>query len=361
MISTPPIRLTNIQALRGVAALFVLVFHIFEWHRLAQIGNVSSGTFPNFMSKGFLGVDLFFVISGFIIVYVTRAKGEGVRTAKAFLISRATRIYPLWWFYAGLMALYFWAAYGLPVDMARLEDGQGIVSYLLKSFLLFPQEGAPVLGLGWSLIHEMYFYVVFAVILLLPKKYLGLSLTVWGVCVILGASLGLAKPVATGFVTLIFSPLTLEFLAGACVGLFVCQGFYKYAKIAGCLGIIVFLVLISPWAGNLDNTLPYGRVILFTIPLSLWVYSGAVLDLTRGYKPPKSLVSIGDWSYSLYLSHVLVLSAVKRSLEKFGVGFQNVGPWDEGVFFALCLGLAVLVAALSYRYIERPLIRYFRT
>ena len=106
-----------------------------------------------------------------------------------------TRIYPLWWLFAAATAGYFLIATGVPWDAEMLAnfDLSG-TEHLLKSFLLIPHEAFPVLTLGWTLMHEMYFYLVFAALLLLPQAYRGPALIGWGVLIVIAMLSG-----ATGF------------------------------------------------------------------------------------------------------------------------------------------------------------------
>jgi len=165
-------RLSSIQALRGIAALLVLVFHIAEIQRSVIGTGPDTIWLSGWWNGGYSGVDLFFVISGFIMVYVTQNKAGSWRHSLQFLYARIVRIYPVWWVFSGIMALYFWQAYGVPADIERANISGGLGAYLLRSVLLLPQAAVPVLGLGWSLIHEVYFYLVFALILCVPRRYL---------------------------------------------------------------------------------------------------------------------------------------------------------------------------------------------
>jgi len=183
-----PQKLESIQGLRGIAALLVLLFHMASFQRQMARGNTDdialvSGIWDN----GWAGVDLFFVISGFIMVYVTRDSGRHFKDIGHFLVSRVTRIYPLWWVCAGIMTLYFWVTYGMPAAPDRVADSHEAMSYAAKSFMLIPQQAEPILGLGWTLIHEMFFYLIFACLLFLPRKYLPLALAAWAALTIIGA------------------------------------------------------------------------------------------------------------------------------------------------------------------------------
>jgi len=181
----PPV-LLSVQALRGLAALLVLMFHIYEMQRIfliehpdtpaALAGPLSTG----FWAQGYAGVDLFFLISGFIMVYITAHQPSGWRTARQFIWSRFTRIYPLWFLFCTILAVQYFVRHGVPVDEAIPGYDGNYPLYLIKSLLLIPQSALPILGLGWTLIHEMFFYFGFTVRLLLPKKFRYVALPFWG-------------------------------------------------------------------------------------------------------------------------------------------------------------------------------------
>jgi len=122
-IETPPPlsenrarRLDNIQALRGIAAVLVVFYHIALFLREGAWPGVS-GYPTGIWDQGWVGVDLFFVISGFIMVWTTRDIQRGVGTAANFLWRRALRIYPLWWICAAVMAVYFSGPPSLSLDI----------------------------------------------------------------------------------------------------------------------------------------------------------------------------------------------------------------------------------------------------
>jgi len=130
------------------------------------------------------------------MVYVTRETGRSFGDVRRFLSSRITRIYPLWWVCAGIIMVYFWVTYGIPAAPDRIAGPHEAVTYALKSLLLIPQDAPPILGLGWTLIHEMFFYLVFALILFLPKKYLLPALIAWALLTVAGSFL--IRPTAFG-------------------------------------------------------------------------------------------------------------------------------------------------------------------
>ncbi len=440
-------KLNSIQILRAIAALVVVVYHIraIEALTIAQSGLVSPATGlaePGLVSglwaNGFIGVDLFFVISGFIMVYVTRDTGTGLRQARSFLFARIGRIYPVWWLFASVIAIYFTIAYGAPVDIKQAAASQQQpISHLLKSYLLVPQPVFPVLGVGWTLVHEMYFYIVFAGALLLPKRWLPFVLAAWALVLIAGTFGGLHRGFAVDYTALVFYPMTLEFILGAFAGLLICSGRLwggRMLLFVGALWLVAAMQFVAPPVGEdlawIEFMLRWGRVLVYGVPSVIIVYALACLEkqdrlnacltalgLAAGFvfgcmvaggadlvwrvvssclgaafaaamvtvwmrrQTVKShslllaLAAVGNWSYSLYLSHTLVLTGMRRILPFLGnVGENRLGLpgplmdvlrlgspgyLDNWVFVILSLSATLVVSWLAYRFFERPVARKF--
>lgn len=276
-------KLQSIQALRGIAALLVVMVHgaAFERILISENGLAEAPLIGGLFLNGYGGVDLFFVISGFIMVWVTQRAVPGVATSADFLFARFLRVYPMWWMAAGLML-----AYALNVQiLSTLATGEIVeepirysTSYLLKSFFLLPQLEFPVLAVGWTLIHEIYFYAVFAVLLLLPRTFLHWGLLVWGGLVVASSFAGLPAPTAENFLTLAVHPMTMEFIFGAIAGLVVTSGIRWRG---GFMTLFASLWLTSSFClqGTPDeHAMLWGRVMLFGLPCTALVYGVATLD-----------------------------------------------------------------------------------
>lgn len=433
-------KLQSIQALRGFAALLVVMMHfgILEAKSIADNGLSEPGIIGGLFTNGYAGVDLFFVISGFIMVYVTRNMMPGPHAALEFLFARVTRIYPVWWAFAGAVTLYMVTAYGLPADTAGwagATGGQPVFPYLVKSFLLIPQAEFPILNVGWTLIHEVYFYLVFTLLILLPRAWLPALLTGWGIIVTAGAMLGLSFHNATNLVTLAFHPMTLEFLLGAAAGLAVTNGLIWRSGLLFLLATLWLLIALGYQGEESAFLLEWGRVFWFGLPAALLVYAAAGLDVEQrhiwlfpalagalvmitlylltgadgtsseetrraatlltvtvggiamlvviwfgwllGQGAPDVLnrtrsffrhllngaVKLGDWSFALYLSHLVVLSGLRKV---FGILGQpdalapffrlgHPGVLDNVVFLVTGLVLTLVTSWLSYRFYEQPL------
>lgn len=364
MVTPGPKRLESIQALRGIAALLVLFFHLAAFQKQMAEGNPSdisltSGIWDN----GWAGVDLFFVISGFIMVYVTQNRGRTLRDVGQFVFSRVTRIYPLWWVCAGIMSLYFLLTYGMPAAPDRVANSSEAITYAIKSFLLLPQSSEPMLGLGWTLIHEMFFYIVFACMLFLPRKYLMAALICWVVFTVIGSQF--IRPAAFGrtFAELAVSPYSLEFIAGGFAGYFISTHriFMPIAIMSVGFVSAVLALLLFPYDGEASYTIR--RVAIFTLPFMCLVYGAAGSEMRDQLKTPQWLSRLGDWSFSLYLTHYIVLVTLRRIYRLFfpeNLWVGALGVWDNVIFALLALTLSIVTASVFYNLIERPSLKFFR-
>ena len=341
-----PARLVNVQALRGIAALLVVFSHLLIIER-----KYSPDQFlDTWMSFGQVGVDLFFVISGFIMVHVARNMQRGTKAALEFIFARITRVYPLYWL-VSLAVLILWL--GRPdIVFSNFKTEPNII----KSFLLYPGSRDPLLAVGWTLIHEIGFYLVFALALLLKPKYLLPYLLGWAGIIILGqwanlganlgAELGSFGPVRG----LLFSPLTYEFLAGALAGWVFHKSNAKFALPSLLLGLALWAaalyVLISADHSMIESHM--GRVIHFSLPSTLTVYGLAGLKTNM----PKCTQTLGDWSYSLYLTHVLSLTLFGRIWGKFA----STSIWDNIPALIMMTIASIVVAGLTYKLTEKPML-----
>jgi len=209
-------KLNNIQALRAFAVLLVVGLHLLAIEiKYAEFEVL----LPDFMRIGISGVDLFFVISGFIMVVVTQSQPDLHNThASKFLYLRFSRIFPLYWLVtASILIVYLY-------DRSLMSFTQFDTPFVLKSFFLQPQGQLPMLMVGWSLIHELYFYCVFAIFLCLPRKRLPWLLLLWTLAVLAGHYLFSENHrIANDYARILFSPLTLEFIAGCYLALYMCD------------------------------------------------------------------------------------------------------------------------------------------
>ena len=380
-------KLTSIQMLRGIAAFAVMMSHLYamEVNAIDVKGAAEASLIGPVWEKGFAGVDLFFVISGFIMVYVTAGRERGAASAADFAIARASRIYPLWWLFMSVTAIYFLSVHGVPGDPIQFQlAGQSEAVYLLNSALLLPQAGHPALGIGWTLIHEMYFYVVFAAFLFAPQKWLPFLLAGWAAFVVACDLAGYSNYYPTNLFELANYPMTVEFIAGAFAALLVMSGRRAFALPLTFIGAGAFIVSMFVFSNaDAEYTLRWGRVLWFGLPAVILIYGITSLEAEGGLKlavwPPRlqrwaewiwrRLVRLGDISFALYLGHILAISGLKRLFEFIGGELRAAGapsfladmfvlgtpgPLDNFVFLVTSVIAAIVLAELTYRYFERP-------
>ncbi len=337
-----PRHLDNIQALRAVAALMVVAVHLQLNEMRAPEGHVLSP----WLFYGVSGVDLFFVISGFIMVYIAHRRFGAARHALAFILERAARIYPPAWLFTALALAGVFAA----GTADKWLSGHN----LLFSFLLLPQRQPPLLAVSWTLIHELYFYLVFAVFMLFGFRWLPLALALWAALVLAAQKTGLWH--LNPWTLIAFHPLTFEFIGGCVVGLIVVYfppRFGLWAVLAG-IAWLLWSIISMDLPMNPDRfPFGWGRVAAFAPPAALVVYGMVALEETGQWRAPPWLTRVGDWSYSLYLSHLLVIATLAHAW----VRLQRPGVADNLAFIGVSLLAVLTLAWLSYRFYERPLLR----
>jgi len=337
-------KVQNIQGLRGIAVLLVVFSHMLPIEgKYAQFDYI----LPQLFLMGVSGVDLFFLISGFVMIAVTRNAFQTNKDTQKFLYHRITRIYPLYWFYSSLLlCVYLFQPH-------LINSSQGNQVNIVASFLLLPQDLLPLVNVGWTLIHEMYFYLVFTLLLFLPKKYLLTGLIGWGCLVSIG-SINLLWA-DNQFARIYFHPLTLEFIIGCMIAMLYFN--YSIKGNAKIIAVIAFITWITGYYLFQEITgkeTPAGwmRILVFGFPAALALYAALLYEKNNTVIMPQWIRKIGDASYSIYLSHVIVLSVVGR----IWLLFAMEGYWDN-IIMLLTMLIAVLVAGqISYHVIEKAML-----
>jgi peptidoglycan/LPS O-acetylase OafA/YrhL len=338
-------RLITIQALRGLGALAVLAAHIMF---LEQNQAQGATLLPNIEPACQAAIDLFFVISGFVLVGAGHRASERRGAAVRLLGQRLARVYPVFWIYSGLLVIGYLVVPGWMPGWWQNYRGS-----LSAAFLLLPQKHATsLLGVEWTLIHEVYFYWVLAAICLAGAKHYHRLLGAWALCVFGWHLLRGLVPLNNPFVDLAFNRYTITFLLGCLAG-------WTYEKRPGAIGPRVFLcgvgllaVASLLYCSGVMGT-PYGwpRVLLYSVPCALIVSGAAVAEERLARWVPNWLCLLGDASYSIYLTHVPVCLIVCR-----------LWPLTRAQGY-LAHGLAILSMALAalafgllgYRLVEAPL------
>lgn len=321
----------GMQVARGVAALLVVLFHA----TLTLHGRNMAPVFD----RGGIGVDIFFVISGFVI-YLT-AQGKPWR---AFLTRRLARIVPLYW-------LFLTAKLGLILATGHDPTGMaGDPLYLLGSYLFLPLRSVyPLIGAGWTLNFEMYFYIVAAVMLaLLPARWFAMALTLYmAATVLVGGGMRGGWPSVSDIPLLsLLSPLCLEFIAGVWIARH-WSGGRRWPAMLSALSIGAAVIVIAIGPADLHYT-PW-RVVYWGMPAALVIAGIVQLEPVVGFRHWTLPLLLGDASYSIYLAHTAVLPLLDPVV-------RHLPPSALVQGAALVLGSAV-AGVTVHLVIERRLVR----
>lgn len=335
-------KLQWIQVLRALAVLLVLLSHLFRIDEKYS----ADVLLDDWALVGKSGVDLFFVISGFIMVMVTEGRREGFRRAAVFLYRRLLRIYPVYWFYTTIVLVVYLLRPGMV--------NSGEASSIWGSYLLWPSDSPFLVAVGWTLVYEVYFYLVFALLFFLPRSFLVGGLLVWAGFVLVLSFWSEAWSVWARCAT---NPLVYEFIFGALLAIFCLKNAPKISLVTS-LGLVILAIITVFWGGEwylfTEGDTPKGwwRVLVFGVPSVVLVYAAYAMDFSNVHAP-RWLVLAGDSSYSTYLSHVMVLSVLGYFWVWIGRYFALSSLWVLPFMVVACF----VYGWVSYRFIEKPLLR----
>ncbi len=338
--------LISVQALRFLAAAMVLLGHLQDSLRRGRIKGAEAVSDPT-MIPWHSGVDIFFIVSGFIMFFMSAAHFGKPGAPGQFLERRAIRVIPLYWLFTSLMIAVIFALPGKVVH----DDLDA--PHLLATYFFIPWPNAdgavqPLLSVGWTLNFEMLFYAVFAAAMFLPLRAGLIALiSTFGVFVIAGWALPLPEPFATWT-----KPLILEFLFGISLAALYMSGIRLGAVARLCLVALGVALLIVGEAAGLRGEV--GRWLLWGVP-SAFIAAGFILgpDFATT-RLTEALRLGGDASYSLYLSHLFSLRAI-------GLVWPLLGITNGWAFIAVAGTGSIIAAVLVYLLIEKPMLRLLRS
>ncbi|MFH8134957.1 acyltransferase family protein [Pantoea osteomyelitidis] len=340
----------GVQALRGIAALSVMLFH-FRWN----INAVSPGLGDKLFGWGATGVDLFFLISGFVITLSAAKTPQGISGALTFLKKRAFRILPAYYiiliisfFLSGAMSTFHYA-----------DKTENFISAL--TFMPIYPDHAPfyvadsgLYGVRWTLNYEVMFYLFVSVALLFAKRWVWVALLFAATLILLPLMLWHNLSLdPSGYTTksallgLITNPVIWLFLTGMALGLVLPYLTWLPPR------LMVFFTVLSLIAAAYFFS--HGLFIGHGILSSGWIYSLILFCVVLsegiiGKYVPSVLMWLGNISFSLYLIHTLMNNGIGKRFVHFGIA-------DGYGRLIISVIASFLLAWLSWRYIERPFIQ----
>jgi peptidoglycan/LPS O-acetylase OafA/YrhL len=348
----PTEKLLAVQVLRALAALMVAIAHA------SEEAIYFFGFYPPFNSQPLgKGVDLFFVVSGFIIYYSSIRLFQTSRPVITFLRNRALRVIPLYYLFTTLMVVAV-LAFPSGVKEARLDIAQIVSSYFFLPYERYDGRIAPILSLGWTLNYEMFFYAIFAISMWLRGKqaawYCLGSLVVLS---LIGAFLPTGVHATVRAWT---SSIVLEFGMGILIALAYERwgGRWRTSTINALalifLGFALLYILNLP-----EKVISAPRFVTAGLPAAMMLWSAVMLlpmHVERAL--PSFLIAMGDSSYSLYLSHRFIQRPIQIAISHSNFGSANVAGL---LYVVVAVVAAVAFAHVVYLGIERPMLRRLRS
>lgn len=334
---------TSVQILRLAAAMLVVVMHTTQAMSIHMTGQGNG----HYWANGAAGVDLFFVISGFVMAMSTRANHATgparLQAAWMFMKRRLLRIAPLYWFYTLLKVALLLALPGLAAR-SLLEPG-----HLMASLLFIPSVSPwgliePTLPVGWTLNFEMLFYAIFALAIVLRAPRIRF-------CLLVFLTIFIAGHTVAPFVPLAFyaQPIVFEFILGICIA-HMLPHYRAIPPAAGLLAICAGFVLMfgMNWDASANRFFTWGLaaglVVLGAIWLEPWVKRARIAA---------PLSFLGDASYSIYLSHTFVVPATVLTLRQLGIQIPLI------VVVTVCL-VVLVSGCISYLWLELPMTAFLK-
>jgi peptidoglycan/LPS O-acetylase OafA/YrhL len=334
-----PGKIVAVQYLRAIAALLVLASHALLYPLATE--NLVYGRL------GWLGVILFFVISGFIMVSVTNA---GRFDGRQFMRRRIQRVVPLYWAFtlvAAALAL-------LAPHLFKTTTFDGSELALSLAFIPFYNAASnglhPLYKLGWTLNYEMFFYACFALLAMFTARRRVVGLTIAYMALALVGFLVAPHSAIPQFYT---SFLPLAFVAGCWIGLAQLEG--KIATLPGPamlgLALVVVIGLIEGFVWN------RGLVEDATAFVGFLAFSAGVVLLALRYQQSLPqltwLERLGNASYSIYLAHIFAVALIA------GLGLRLIGsslPGIVPIVTVVAIATGIWIGLMLYRYVERPML-----
>lgn len=359
-------RVNSIQFLRAVAALLVVYEHSMDVAN--RYGTSWQQKLYHLDNFGCIGVDLFFVISGFIITYVAN-KYSGFNDGTNFLQKRFNRINPIYY----VAILFCLVVFIIQVNVYHIPSLlyiNKIIGSLVDSLVILPTSSeisafSHLLIVGWTLSFEWLFYLIFFALIICKVKRKALFLTL-SILVLIGIG-QLVKPndLRIQFLT---NPIMLEFILGA----FICHIYLHYSKISTWLssillltGLLSYLCLIRFGYGNvwfyldtITGKMSLNKFLLWGIPSGLIVAGCVFLEknghLRKLFSNPLAVL-LGNASYSIYLIHYTILNLFQL------LYYKTKFFWDGDVMIWMQLIVATAASVWFYKLIEARLLKYLNS
>ena len=353
-------KLEWVQALRGIAALMVVVSHA----SLYLIGTSWQPFAERYLQPGGQGVDLFFLVSGFIMVYTTTRSDGSMRYAADFLAKRFARIWPV---YAAMSLINLALQAVWAPHLSSLGDVAKSLLFLPVTTNNPPQFDLPI-PVGWTLNFEFYFYLVFG-LSLLAGRFRWAAFFGWMIATLVLLPLVLTGAVSMyadhdyaigiGYIDQNVNPVIWDFVAGTAIGLlYISRLQIRNTALLAAL-VAASLALVCAWSFTgiaAFNGLSHHGMTHYGLPLAILFAALALAFKNKEPRVPRALVWFGGVSYSLYLLHLWIFGAADHLMDY--LGYERAT--HSMVFVLMVIPVTLIYAGISRRYLEDGLAVFVR-
>jgi exopolysaccharide production protein ExoZ len=351
-------KLNLLQVYRGIAAILVVLTH----GHIIVSRELQQDDLLRVFHFGWIGVDFFFVLSGFIIFYIHQSDIGKQNKLKSFIFKRFIRVYPL-----------YWSVLSLKILVSLFNANKNILfkaspDEIIKAIFLFPQSRSIVEGtfiaVSWTLSYEVFFYCIFGLLIWKNTKILQSIICVW----IIGIILNLLNllPIGENFLlSFIFDQHNLEFVLGCLAAYTIYKYQFKFAAslIYASLFLLV-LSMINTKHGEFDI---YGipSLITYGISFTLLIIGSVYLEISKTINVSPILVYLGNASYSIYLTHFFFLTNISKIFIKLTEKITFLSLVANPTIYDNIIALIIVVIAVAmgcviHSYFEMPLITNIR-
>ena len=320
---------------RAVAALLVILFHI----QNALGIQVRYAPVRDIFSAGHRGVDLFFVLSGFIIAYSHRKDLGRQDRLGNYLFNRFARIYPAVWIMSALAIVVYMVGFSTPDKADKLTPGA-----IVASAFLLPQVAVPLVNVTWTLTYEIFFYFLFGILII--NFRIGLAIFIlWQMAVVTVA----LTDVNLGLAGYYLRAVCLDFSVGLACAWWIHQMRKEVLSSAVWVGLLISGVLgfgVGMW---FDATAQWSAIPC-ALGAGVIIVSLVVLEQMKHLRVPDLIVKLGGASYSVYLVHFSVIQMLSTLLRRIGVPATDI-------LFLIYLPAGVLAGMAFDHWVDRPIQR----
>lgn len=287
------------------------------------------------------GVYYFFSLSGFMAYYLYHQNFGRPNYIKDFLYSRVIRIYPVYWFLTLLiLPVYFF------LPSLGFEDDRSLVR-IFASFLLLPYQSQPLIGVAWSLVHTIYFYLVFCLFFFKDKLFSTVIIFIW---TFLSALIGFNLVTVEHYlIQYLFNAYNLMFLLGILCARSVLKRQLTVMSAWLCTFTGVFIYPLA-WVNEQFNWIRLDFQMIIILATMLIMLGFASIDLQKDVKLPKMAMFLGDASFSIYLTHYYTGTVISLLIAKW---FSKTLP--NALIAMILIFASIISGCIVYVLVEKPI------